>query len=332
MITTAHGRKPYPSDVSDEEWEFVAPYVTLLQPDALQRKHELREVFNAVRWLARAGAAWRLLPHDLPPWPIVYQQARRWLAAGSFEALAHDLRMLVRVAQGREPQPSAAILDGRVLQSSPESGHRAAYNGHKRRKGSKVHLAVDTLGQLLAARVTPANADERTQVAALAQAVQEATGQSVEVAYVDQGYTGEEAAAAAAAHGIRLVVVAPYLALLSQDAGQRKYALREVFNGVRYIVRTGAHWRMMPHDLPPWPLVYQQMRRWMAAGCFEAIAHDLRVLLRRAADRQTPPSAAVLDSRTLAATPESGARAGYGRAKRRKRAKVPAAGATFGPL
>jgi len=208
MSTTAPGRKPYPSDVSDEEWEFVAPYLTLLPPDALPRKHELRAVFNAARWRARAGAAWRLLPHDLPPWPIVYQQARRWLAAGSFEALVHDLRLLARVAAGRAPQPSAAIRDGRVLQSSPESGHRAADNGHKRRKGSKVHLAVDTLGQLLAARVTPANADERTQVAALAQAVQEATGQSVEVAYVAQGDTGEETAAAAAAHGIRLVVVA----------------------------------------------------------------------------------------------------------------------------
>jgi transposase len=193
--------------VSDEEWEFGAPYLTLLTLDALQRKYDLREVFNAARWLAHTGAPWRYLPNDFPPWPAVYQQARRWLDAGCFEALVQDLRLLVRVLQGRQAQPSAAILDGRVLQSSPESGGRAGYNGHKRRKGSKVHAAVDTLGHLLALVVTPANEDERTQVGALAAAVQEVTGQTVEVAFVDQGYTGDEPAAAAATHGIRLEVV-----------------------------------------------------------------------------------------------------------------------------
>jgi len=119
----------------------------------------------------------------------------------------HDLRLLLRVLQGRKPQPAAAILDGRVLQSSPESGARAGYSGHKRRKGSKVHAAVDTLGHLLALVVTPANEDERTQVGVLAQEVQAVTGHSVEVAFVDQGYTGDEAAAAAAEHDLRLEVV-----------------------------------------------------------------------------------------------------------------------------
>jgi transposase len=200
-------RSPYPTDVRDEEWEFVAPYLSLLPADAGQRRYDLREVLNALRWLVRAGAPWRYLPHDLPPWPIVYQQYRRWLAAGCFEALTHDLRALLRAAAGRAPQPSAAIFDGRVLQSSPESGARAGYSGHKRRKGSKVHLAVDTLGQLLALTVTPANQDERTQVAALAQQVQEVTGEHVELAWVDQGYTGAEAAETAQAQGIRLEVV-----------------------------------------------------------------------------------------------------------------------------
>ncbi len=201
------GHQPYPTDVSDDEWEFVAPYLTLMTPEALQRKYDLRTVFNAVRWIVRAGAPWRLLPHDFPAWPIVYQQARRWLDAGCFEALVQDLRQLARVLQGREAQPTAAILDGRVLQSSPESGGRAGYSGHKRRKGSKVHLAVDTLGQLLALTVTPASADERTQVGALAQEVQTVTGQHVEVAFVDQGYTGDEVAVVAAQQGIQLVVV-----------------------------------------------------------------------------------------------------------------------------
>jgi len=200
-------RTPYPTDVSDEEWAFVAPYLTLMTPEAPQRTYDLREVFNALRWLVRAGAPWRLLPHDFPRWEAVYQQTQRWLAAGSFEALVHDLRTLLRLAAGREAQPSAVIFDGRTLQSTPESGHRAGYDGHKHKRGSKVHMAVDTLGHLLALLVTPANDQERAQVAALAQQVQEVTGDTVELAFVDQGYTGDAAAADAAAHGIRLEVV-----------------------------------------------------------------------------------------------------------------------------
>ncbi len=200
-------RKPYPTDVTDEEWAFVAPYLALLPEEAGQRRYESREVFNAVRWIVRAGAPWRLLPHELPPWPVVYQQTQRWIAAGCFEALVHDLRALLRLADGRAPEPTAVVLDGRTLQSTPESGHRAGYDGHKKKNGSKTHVAVDTLGHLLALVVTPASDQERAQVEALAQQVQAVTGQSVELAYVDQGYTGEDAAEAAEAHGIRLEVV-----------------------------------------------------------------------------------------------------------------------------
>jgi transposase len=121
--------------------------------------------------------------------------------------MVHDLRMLIREINDRTPQPRAAILDSRTVQSTPESGERAGYDGHKRRKGSKVHIAVDTLGQLLAVLVTPANEQDRAQVAALAEQIQEVTGESVEVAFVDQGYTGEQAAAGAEAQGIRLEVV-----------------------------------------------------------------------------------------------------------------------------
>ncbi len=200
-------RKRYPSDVSDEEWALVAPYLTLMKEEAPQREHSLRVVFYGLRWFVKAGADWRLMPHGLPPWYTVYQQTRRWLRAEVFAALAQDLRRLLRWLAGRDPEPTAAVLDARTLQSSPESGGRAGYDGHKKRKGSKVHLAVDTLGHLLALLVTPANAQERAQAGALAEAVQRATGERVELAFVDQGYTGEQAAADAAAHGIRLEVV-----------------------------------------------------------------------------------------------------------------------------
>lgn len=203
----ASTRKPYPSDVSDDEWALVAPSLTLMTEEAPQRDYPLREVFNGLRWIVRTGAQWRWLPHDLPPWPVVYQQTQRWLRAAVFETLVHDLRAVLRLAQGRNEAPTAVILDGRTLQSSPESGARAGYDGAKKRRGSKVHLAVDTLGHLLALVVTPANEQERAQVAALAQQVQVVTGDTVELAYVDQGYTGQDTADAAQEHGIRLEVV-----------------------------------------------------------------------------------------------------------------------------
>ena len=200
-------RKSYPSDVSNDEWAFVAPYLTLMTEDAPQRDYSLREVFNGLRWIARTGAQWRMMPNDLPPWTAVYQQTQRWLKAGVFQALVHDLRMLLREIAERAQQPSAAIFDARTLQSTPESGARAGFDGHKRRKGSKVHIAVDTLGHLLALLVTPANEQERAQVAELAEKVQQATGETIEVAFVDQGYTGQQPAQDAEAQGMRLEVV-----------------------------------------------------------------------------------------------------------------------------
>src|SRR5918994_889901 len=200
-------RKPYPSDVCDEEWEFVAPYLALLREDAPQRDHDLREVLNGLRWVVRTGSPWRYMPHDLPPWEAVYQQTQRWLKAGVFEAMVHDLRMLLRLSQNRAPEPRAAILDSRTLRSTPESGSRGGYDGAKRKKGSKVHAAVDTLGHLIALFVSPASEQERAWVGELARAVQEPTGESVELAYVDEGYTGERPAEEAEAHGMRLEVV-----------------------------------------------------------------------------------------------------------------------------
>ena len=200
-------RKSYPSDVSDEEWAFCVRYLALMTEQAPQRVHPLREMFNALRYQIRVGGAWRMMPHDLPPWHLVYQQAQRWIKAGCFEAMAHDLRAILRMALERKPDPSAVILDSRTIQSTPESGARAGFDGHKKRKGSKVHAAVDTLGHLLALAVTPANEQDRAQVGQLAQAVQAVVEEPVQMAFVDQGYTGEKPAEAAAQEGIQLHVV-----------------------------------------------------------------------------------------------------------------------------
>jgi transposase len=200
-------RRGYPSDVTDEEWALVAPYLALCRADAEQRDYPLRDVFNALRYVVRTGCQWRYLPNDLPPWEAVYQQGQRWIRARCFETMVEDLRLLLREFAGRKAQPTTMILDSRTLQSTPESGARAGYDGAKRRKGSKVHAAVDTLGHLLALHVTPADEQDRAQVGQLAGQVQEITGEHVEIAYVDQGYTGEAAAEAAEQHGIALEVV-----------------------------------------------------------------------------------------------------------------------------
>ena len=149
--------------------------LTLMTEDA---PHEpLREVFNGLRWIVRAGAPWRMIPNDLPPWYIVYQQRQRWMGrmlhgSGSRPAFACGKPL------GRTHSPPPLFLTDGPCSRRPESGGRAGYDGAKRRKGSKVHIAVDTLGNLLALYVTPANEQDRAQVGELAQ-VQEATEQSV---------------------------------------------------------------------------------------------------------------------------------------------------------
>ena len=102
-----------------------------MREDAPQRQHALRAVFDALRYMLRAGCPWRLLPNALPPWQIVHQQAQRWLDAGVFEAMVHDLRMILRLVVDRPEQPTAAVLDARTRQGSIESGPRSGYDGHK---------------------------------------------------------------------------------------------------------------------------------------------------------------------------------------------------------
>ena len=112
----------YPSDVNDEEWAFVAPYLALCREDAPQRSHSLRAVFNGLRYIVKSGLPWRMMPHDLPPWRVVYHQTQRWIRAGCFETMVEDLGSLLRELAGRSARPTAMILDSRTLQSTPESG------------------------------------------------------------------------------------------------------------------------------------------------------------------------------------------------------------------
>lgn len=244
-------RKPYRNDVSDKEWSLVAPYLALIDERAPQRRYSLREVFNALRWLARAGAAWRMLPNDFPPWPVVYQQFRRWSDAGYFEAMVSDIRSIIRTAEGRRSQPSAVILDGRTLQSSCENGPRAGYDGYKRRKGSKVHMAVVTLGYLIALTVTPANEQERAaQVDALCQQVQEATGDTAELAWTDQGYPVKQAQSDAAQNSIELHIVKLPEAKKGFVLLPRRWVVERSFGWLAHFRRLSRDFERMPEVWP----------------------------------------------------------------------------------
>jgi transposase len=250
-------RKSYPSDVTDGEWEYLLPYLTLMREDAPQREYALRELFNALRYVVKTGCQWRFLPHDFPPWTAVYQQARRWNDARAFEAAAHDLRQLIRLATNRGSQPTAVIMDGRTLQSTPESGGRAGFDGHKKKRGSKVHLAVDTLGHVLALVATPANEQERAQVAALAREVQHVCQQSVQVAFVDQGYTGQDAAQAAQEQGIRLEVVKHAEAKRGFVLLPRRWVVERTFAWLGRFRRLARDYERLDETLKAW--------HWVAA-------------------------------------------------------------------
>ena len=228
-----------------------------MREDAPQRDYLLRDLFDALRYVVKTGCQWRFLPHDFPPWTAVYQQARRWLEARVFEMAAHDLREMIRLALERGPHPTAVIMDGRTLQSTPESGGRAGFEGHKKKQGSKVHIAVDTLGHLLALVTTPANEQERAQVAALAHDVQVACGQSVQIAFVDQGYTGEDPSQEAQKHGIKLEVVKHTEAKRGFVLLPRRWVVERTFGWLGRFRRLARDYERLTKTLQAW--------HWVAA-------------------------------------------------------------------
>jgi transposase len=156
---------------------------------------------------------------------------------------------VLRIAEGRKESPTAAILDSRTLQSTLESGGRSGYDGAKRRKGSKAHLAVGTLGQLLALCVIAADEQDRAQVSELTKRAQEETGETVEVAFVDQGYTGENAADAAEEHDVKLEVAPPPTAKRGFVLLPRRWVVERSFGWMSRFRRLARDYERLPETL-----------------------------------------------------------------------------------
>lgn len=182
-------RQPYPTDLSDAEWQRIEPYLPAPKPGGRPRVHPLREILNAIFYIVRSGCTWRMLPHDLPPWKTVYHYFRLWRKDGTWERINSALRQEVRVAAGREPEPSAAVLDSQSVKTTETPGVRG-YDAGKKVNGRKRHLLVDTLGLVLMVVVHAANIQDRDGAKLL---LEKARGRfpRLRLIWADGGYAGK---------------------------------------------------------------------------------------------------------------------------------------------
>ena len=182
-------RKPYPTDLTDEQWAKLKPHLPLAYPRGAPRRVDLREIMNALMYLSRTGCQWRLLPHDLPAWQKVYYYFRQWRDDGTWERLNRELRMEVRVSVGKDPEPSAAILDSQSVKATEMSRTRGFDAGQKI-KGIKRHILVDTLGLLLIVMALTAGQQDRDGARVVLTKVKDRFPRLKKI-WADGGYAGK---------------------------------------------------------------------------------------------------------------------------------------------
>jgi putative transposase len=154
-------RRTYPTDLSDKEWACLKANLPASKLPGRLRTHSLRDIFDAIFYVLKSGCPWRLLPHDFPPWSTVYYHFRKFRLSGVWGLIYRALRSAERKRVGKNPNPSAAIMDSQSIKTTEEGAQSNGYDAHKNIKGRKRHLLVDTLGLPLSVYVTPANVQDR---------------------------------------------------------------------------------------------------------------------------------------------------------------------------
>jgi putative transposase len=184
-------RKPYPTDLSDEEWNYIEPHIPTPKEHGRPRIHSLREILNATFYVLRSGCQWRMLPHDFPRWPTVYYYFRKWRIDGTWESINRAIRERLRVRLKKNPQPSAGIVDSQSIKTSGVGGEERGYDGGKKIDGRKRHLLVDTEGFVLKAKVHSAKISEQEGIKKLLRQADEKFPRLKHL-WLDAGYRGED--------------------------------------------------------------------------------------------------------------------------------------------
>ena len=186
-------RKTYPTDLSDAQWSRLRSYLPNPKAQGRPRTHSLRHVFDAIFYVLKSGCPWRLLPHDFPPWSSVYYHFRRFRLSGLWYLILKVLRSAERKRVGKDPQPTAAIMDSQSVKTTEESAHPSGYDAHRNVKGRKRHLLVDTLGLLLSVYVSPADVQDRGGAQGLLAGLKPLLPKLKKI-WADGAYTGEKLA------------------------------------------------------------------------------------------------------------------------------------------